>query len=250
MTRHCRARPSSDACNAHPKHLSPAMGVTCGRREREARCREAKRSNPFTHPGRQRWKAPRFTGCRQPSRGAGAAWVLTGPSRRHGARSHAGGRTGDNRCPLDAEEGNVVSVRQAHALNAEAPKKRPPRSRTRPSLGPETRARHRHQTRLVIERWSSKDENGKSVARSLRYRGRANLRKQEEPAPGPKRTNRRTRGSPRVTASPVKRRRSCVMRQKRKEVMAFVPARKRELRFRVRTSCSVAEVGRQSPGLE
>ena len=39
------------------------------------------------------------------------------------------------------EEGNVVSVRQAHALFVVTPKKRPPRSRTRPSLGPETRAR-------------------------------------------------------------------------------------------------------------
>jgi hypothetical protein len=39
------------------------------------------------------------------------------------------------------EEGNVVSVRQAHALFEGAPNKRLHRTRTRPSLGPETRAR-------------------------------------------------------------------------------------------------------------
>ena len=27
---------SSDACNAHPKHLAPSLGTKCGRREREA----------------------------------------------------------------------------------------------------------------------------------------------------------------------------------------------------------------------
>jgi len=39
------------------------------------------------------------------------------------------------------EEGNVVSVREAHALGAPMPKKHRHVSRTRPSLGPETRAR-------------------------------------------------------------------------------------------------------------
>ena len=38
--------------------------------------------------------------------------------------------------------------------------------------------------------------------------------------------------------------------QKRKVVMAIVPARKRESRRGVRTSCFVAEVGKQHPGLE
>jgi len=52
------------------------------------------------------------------------------------------GRTGDSGCPLDAEEGNVVGVRQAHALDTVDAKKRALRcSRTRPSLGPGTRAR-------------------------------------------------------------------------------------------------------------
>ena len=39
------------------------------------------------------------------------------------------------------EEGNVVSMREAHALDASMPKKHRHVQRTRPSLGPETRAR-------------------------------------------------------------------------------------------------------------
>jgi hypothetical protein len=51
---------------------------------------------------------------------------------------------------------------------------------TRPSLGPRTRARHRH---LLLRRKPVK------VARASRHRGRANLRKQEEPTPGSSRTD-------------------------------------------------------------
>jgi hypothetical protein len=139
------------------------------------------------------------------------------------------------------EEGNVVSMRQAHALVAVDAQQAPPRMRTRPSLSPETRAR--------LSPLNSQRESVATVVRSVRYRGRASLRKQEEPAPGSERTDGK-RGSPRVTASRGNSGRSCVMRQKRKVVMAIVPARKRESRTGVRTSCSVAEVGRQHPGLE
>jgi hypothetical protein len=66
-----------------------------------------------------------------------------------------------------------------------------------------------------------------SGQRSVRYRGRANLRKQEEPAPRSERTD----ACAARRASPLLSRRSCVTRQKRKEVMASVPARKRELRL-------------------
>jgi len=60
------------------------------------------------------------------------------------------------------------------------------------------------------------------VARSSRYRGRENLaevRRNRHRG----RNERTVRGSPRVTAS--RKRRSRVMRQKRKDVMASVPAR-------------------------
>jgi len=39
-----------------------------------------KRRNPLTCSWSQRWKAPRFTGWRSPSRVAGETWVLVGPS--------------------------------------------------------------------------------------------------------------------------------------------------------------------------
>jgi len=57
-----------------------------------------------------------FAGCRE-SVGLGRSVSSVRGS------SRVGSRTGDNRCPLDAEEGNVVSVRKAHALFAEGPKK-------------------------------------------------------------------------------------------------------------------------------
>jgi len=116
------------------------------------------------------------------------------------------------------EEGNVVSVREAHALGAPMPKKHRHVSRTRPSLGPETRAR---QSAL-----NSRMGNHSEVSRQSRYRGRENLRKQEEPAPGPRLDGR----SAARRVSPLPQGRSCVMRKKRKVVMATVPARKRETR--------------------
>jgi hypothetical protein len=69
--------------------------------------------------------------------------------------------------------------------------------------------------------------NSRKVSRRSRHRGRANLGNQEEPAPG-SRSDGRMRGSPRVTAVRGNSSRSCVMRKKRKVVMATVPARKRE----------------------
>lgn len=122
------------------------------------------------------------------------------------------------------EEGNVVSVREAHALNVVDAQKAPPCSRTRPSLGPETRARQS----ALISRENGATRTHVRVSRSLRYRGRANLRKQEEPAPGSGRTD--ECAARRVSPLRRKLRRSCVMRKKRKVVMAAVPARKREPR--------------------
>ena len=83
------------------------------------------------------------------------------------------------------EEGNVVSVRQAHALVASMPNKHRCGPRTRPSLNPETRARL---SPLNSQRARRKPQRSE-VGRSVRYRGRANLRKQEEPAPGSERTD-------------------------------------------------------------
>jgi len=112
---------------------------------------------------------------------------LAGPSRLYGARSRTRDRTGDNRCPLDAEEGNVVSMRKAHALFLETPKKRAPRSRTRPSLGPETRARHALALTGRGAAFSISRSGKPAKSRRNRHRGRK---------------GRTERGSPRVTASP------------------------------------------------
>jgi len=77
-------------------------------------------------------------------------------------------------CPLGDEEGNVVSVREAHALDCEAPNKR------FPARGHVLRSAQRP-VHVVVAR--------SRVTRSIRYRCRANLREQEEPASGPGRTD-------------------------------------------------------------
>ena len=117
------------------------MGVTCGRREREADAgNEEERSSPVPAV---------CNGGRHPD--PRDVDSLRGLSEERGSWSVRLACTG--LVPVKAiapattgvlwknEEGNVVSVRQAHALFVVTPKKRPPRSRTRPSLGPETRAR-------------------------------------------------------------------------------------------------------------
>jgi len=202
--------------------------------------RETERSDPFTRPSSQRWKAPRSTGCRQPSRDAGRTWVLVGPSRLCGARSRAVGRTDDNRCPLDAEEGNVVSVRQAHALFVETPNKRPPRSRTRPSLGPETRARRSSLNSSGVSRGRWRDRFGIAVgqtcvSRRNRHRGRNG------------RTLARLAARHRFTGQLVE-----VVRDASEKEGGYGhrPCEETRAPVGVRTSCAVAEVGRQHPGLE
>jgi len=78
------------------------------------------------------------------------------------------------------EEGNVVSVRKAHALFAETPKKLSMQEDTSfaRSRGPCT------SIGTELQRGNSSE-----VSRESRYRGRANLRKWEEPAPGPRLTD-------------------------------------------------------------
>jgi len=113
------------------------------------------------------------------------------------------------------EEGNVVSVRQAHALFVVTPKKRS-------HLEDTSFAQSRDPCTSIVtklipygasrgtcgasgRRKSAAQADGikrMSVARRSRYRGRENLCKQEEPAPGSRSTG-RMRGSPRVTASLV-----------------------------------------------
>lgn len=160
-----------DACNVLQSTLSPAMGRTCGRRERGT---DAGRRGGAIHSRArsQRWKAPWFAGCRQPSRVDGAVHALVGPYRLQGARSQAVVRTDDNRCPLEDEEGNVVSVRQAHAILAGAPNKRScERGHVLRSV-----QRPVHVNR---QSWSGASCERAEVKRRFWYRGRASPRKWE-----------------------------------------------------------------------
>jgi len=127
------AMPNKALC---PQPWGQRVGGVSGRP-----ARETKRSNPFT--------CPRCNGGRHP--GPQDADSLRGLSEQRGSWSVRLGCVGlvpmQTVAPATTgvlwtnEEGNVVSMRQAHALIAETPKKRPHESRTRPSLGPETRAR-------------------------------------------------------------------------------------------------------------
>jgi len=124
------------------KHLSPAwgqrVGGVSGRPTRETRWSDpptCPRRNGERHPDSQ--EAGRLRGL--PAEGE--SWSVR-PSYAVGlfprVRAHRRQRVSSGY----PEEGNVVSVRQAHALDAVDAKKRAlRRSRTRPSLGPETRAR-------------------------------------------------------------------------------------------------------------
>jgi hypothetical protein len=118
------------------------------------------------------------------------------------------------------EEGNVVSVRTGVRTRSG---RRPTSASTLEDTS-FTRSRDpctSIPTRLAVRKHLE-------VGRALRYRGRANLRKREEPAPGSERTD--ECAARRVSPLCRQLQRSCVMRKKRKVVMATVPARKREPR--------------------
>jgi len=170
---------------------------------------------------------------------------LVGPTRLFGARPRQSVAPMTTGVLWKKEEGNVVSVRQAHALFVVTPKKRPPRSRTRPSLGPETRARQ-----------SSLSWIQAVQAAGLQCGAAVEISRSGKPAQAGGtgtgvtivRTHARLAAYHRFLGQ---LRRVGVMRKKRKVVMAIVPARKRELGLGCPyVVCAVAEVGRQHPGLE
>jgi len=112
------------------------VGGVSGRPTRE---NEEERSSHV--PESQRWKAPWSTGCRSPSRVAGEVWVLVGPLEGTGLvpchRSHRRQQVSSGRMRRGTSS---ACAKRTHS-SRQAPKKRPTFSRTRPSLGPETRAR-------------------------------------------------------------------------------------------------------------
>jgi hypothetical protein len=117
-----------------------------------------------------------FAGCRR-SVGLGRSAL-----RRQWVSPPVRERTGDSGCPLECEEGNVVGVRQsARTRNGRREKARSPSSEDT------SFARSRDPCTSIATALSHRKVE--EVARPSGYRGRANLRKQEEPAPGLRRTD-------------------------------------------------------------
>jgi len=107
-----------DACKAHPKHLPPAWGQRVGGVSGRP-AQEAKRSDPLPRLLPRRWKAPRSTESvasfagRRKSVGLGRfvqTWCRI--SFPHCGAPTTAGVLWKN------EEGNVVGVRQAYALDS------------------------------------------------------------------------------------------------------------------------------------
>jgi len=131
-----------------------------------------KRRNPLTCSWSQRWKAPRFTRCRSPSRVAGETWVLVGPSCL---------QRGSFPCRCSHRRQQVSSGGMRRGTSSACARRTHSSPRCRTSID----AVRGHVLRS-IQRPVHLTRH--SVVRSFRYRGRANLRKQEEPAPGSERT--------------------------------------------------------------
>ena len=201
------------ACNAQKSTL-PSLGTKCGRRERETGSgrREERSSRPLEIATVKGilivWKPSSFAG-----------WRWNGGLGRSVTRGRvsplSSKRAGDSGCLLGAEEGNVVSVRsQSHASIERHGKPRTLVPETRPSLGPRTRARRSSLNHAGESRRGWREERGIAVGQT-RVTGRNRHRDF---------VRRTKRGSPRATAPQG----APLARQKRKEVAASVPARKRE----------------------
>lgn len=206
---------------------------TCGRRERE--------TDAGSLLERSSWRLRLRCGERHPDRQD--AVVLRGMaverrSRPARLRSEwvsplSSERAGDKGCPLDAEEGNVLS---ACATKATQPFERQlsllTRSVTRPSLGPRARARRSSLTSPV------KADEGDAFGEGSRLGKPGNRRNQHRHS-----VARTKRGSTRI---PSLARGPQGMRQKRKEVAASVPSRISRVPVGVPARRNaVAEVGRR-----
>ncbi len=144
-------------------------------------------------------------------RSVSSAWVS----------SHVGGRTGDSRCPLEERGGE----RRQRAPSARTHRGRRLKSASANEDTSFTRSRDPC-TSIVTElsRYGASRMAGGGAAVKISRSGK--LTQVGETGTGVL-VDGRMRGSPRVTASRGNSRRSCVMRKKRKVVMAIVPARKR-----------------------
>lgn len=91
------------------KALVPRLGTKCGRREQETDAGNPEERSSRSHVATV--EGIRSSGRRRPSRGVARTRISAGPWRFVEVFSFTGTRTGDEGCPLDAEEGNVVGRR-------------------------------------------------------------------------------------------------------------------------------------------
>jgi len=209
------------------KALVPSHGETCGRREREADT-SREWSDPFT-------RRRRYGGRHPDPRDVGS---LRGLSEQRGSWSVRLVRAGlvPARMTAPTTTGALWTPRRG---TSSVCAKRMHSSWRRPKSALHARG---HVLRSVQRPVLVMLLPSRVGARPFRYRGRANLRKAGGTGTG---VGKDGRSAARRVSPLLLVRRSCVTRQKRKEVMASVPARKRELGF----GCSYVGMQLQkSPG--
>jgi hypothetical protein len=202
------------------KNTVLAQGTKCGRRERESR-REGRReqslralSETFACRGGERHPGLREGGALRGALSERRPRSVRRPPRVSPRRDR---RAGDNGCPTGAEEGNAVGMRKSSACTR----------RTARLVVACARGRVLRSVRRPVHVNPHYAPGASSeVGRPSGHRGRANLRKQEEPAPGFERTD-----GARLAACHRSRKGGGVAREKRKEIEVSVPARIEEPGF-------------------
>jgi hypothetical protein len=156
------------------------MGATCGRREREADAGNGEERSfhapvVATVEGTPIHGMPAaFAGCRKNvglGRSVSSVWGSFPCSRSHRRQQVPSGRRGGER------RQRTPSARTLRGDAQQAPS----------TLEDTSFARSRDPCTSIVTQLQRR--KSREVARSVRYRGRANLRKQEEPAPGSKRSD-------------------------------------------------------------
>jgi hypothetical protein len=216
------------------KHLSPGSGQSVGGVSGGADARAVRGEIPVSFVRRNGGRHPDL-------RGAGIlrgvseerrSWPVRTPFAE--VSSSASGRTGDSRVSSGSRRrGTSSCARKSVRARTRVEKARRVDTSFARSRGPCWSPPHPSSN-------SGASLCARAVARPFRHRGRANLRKQEEPTPGS--TGRTQRGSPRVTARGNPRKRDASEEEGGRGLRPREEARARVL---VRTSLAVAEVGRR-----
>jgi len=205
------------------------VGGVSGRAGAKAGRRQSFRKTPV--PSRSmRWKASRSSGRRDPSRGHVRTRISVGPLPRDGSSVTKGApMTADvlrapRRGTPSSTRNQRTCTRRRHEKSSQALRRRVLHSVRRPV---HVNPHYTSGASSMVRRW-------------WWHRGWANLRKQEEPAPGSSWAD-----GARLAACHRSRKGGSMARQKRKEVEASVPARIKSSGLVARTSLYVAEVGRR-----